>query len=264
LNKVLLITLISLGIICSIGFGYKVMNQKSLFNIKEDEVMVLDNLPFGIEKNNPVPEVKHWDLGEKTYYYFNWGLKTTGGYSLEFLGIENNLLKIKAKSPQKGQMLIQAFTFPYLLLELPKGRYRYTAVNEAGDRIDDIFVPKNPPLKMTIFLAYDGKVAKREILREPSLLWQTKEPALIALEALFNQEEMLDYVKQGVLPEKASFSSKERKWYVLLSEAFENLNDNDKNVLHELISKTILTLAANKIATVEIITNPVPLKSQWK
>jgi hypothetical protein len=259
--------LICLGIILSIVFGYKAFFLPRQFHGKdeergENEVMALERLPFGIERNNPVPEVKHWDLGDKTYYYFNWGLKTTGGYSLEMLGIENNLITIKAKAPQKGQMLIQAFTFPYLLLALPHGRYRYKVVNEAGERIDNIFISKNPPLAMTVFLPKDGRVAKREILREVSSasLAEKKTPALLALESLFNQEEMLDYVSRGVLPQKAVFSMREHKWYILLTKAFDNLNMDEKSLLQELISKTVLTLAANNLVSVEVITDPGLLK----
>jgi hypothetical protein len=262
LKKVFLITLVCLGILYSMGFGFKALNLWGMVNWKEDEAMVSENIPFGIEKNNPVPEVKHWDLGEKTYYYFNWGLKPTGGYSLELLDAQDNLLKIKAHTPQKGQMLIQSFTFPYLLLVLPQGRYRYTVVNEAGEQMSDIFVPQNPPLKMTIFLPRNGQVAKREILREPATLIKAKAPALLALESLFNQEEMLDYVNRGVLPKKTVFSDPEHKWYVLLSKAYESLNTDEQSLLHEIISKTILTLAANNLATVEIVTDASVLKPE--
>jgi hypothetical protein len=261
LKKVLFTILVFLGIICSLGFYLKVLSLRWPFTTKEDEVVVSENLPFGIEQNNPVPEVRHWDLNDKTFYYFNWGLKTTGGYSLELLGVEKNLLKIKAKAPSKDQLMIQTLTFPYLLISLPHGNYNYEIENQTGQRVTDIFTPKNPPLKMTVFLPRDGQVAKREILRDSNLHNEGKTLALIALESLFNQEEMLDFVNRGVLPQKATFSSQEQKWYILLSRAFDNLNTDEKNLVHELIAKTILTLEANNLATVEIITDPTVLRS---
>lgn len=224
--------------------------------------MVSENLPFGIERNNPVPEVRHWEMEGKTYYYFNWGLKTTGGYSLELLGVENNLLKIKAHSPRKGQMLIQALTFPYLLVSMPQGDYHYEVINEEGKPVTDIFTPKNPPLKMTVFLPRNERVSKREILRNPYQNNIGKAPALIALEALFNQEEMLNFVSRGVLPQRATFSASEQKWHILLSKEFEHLSTDEKALLHKLISKTVLTLAASNLATVEIFTNPTTLPSK--
>jgi hypothetical protein len=257
LKKVFFTILVSFGIICSVGFCFKIFSLQWPFAVKNDEVAILEKLPFGIERNNPIPEVRHWDLEQKTFYYFNWGLKTTGGYSLELLGVENNLLKIKAKAPQKGQMLIQTLTFPYLLISLPRGNYRYEVVNEEDKPIkDDIFIPKNPPLKMIIFLPRDNQVSKREILRDPYLNSKGKKPVLIVLEALFNQEEMLDYVSRGVLPEKAVFSTTEQKWYILLSKSYEQLGADEKRLLHELINKTVLTLTANNLPALEIVTDP--------
>ena len=256
MKKVFCTILVSLGILCSVGFYFNVFNLRWGSITKGAEVMVLENLPFGIERNNPVPEVRHWDLGPKTFYYFNWGLKTTGGYSLELQGVENNLLKIKAKTPRKDEMVIQTLTFPYLLISLPRGNYHYEVVDEAGRPVQDTFTPKNQPIKITIFLPRNGQVAKRKILRD-TLNHEAKKPALIALEGLFNQEEMLDFANRGVLPEKATFSTPEQKWYILLSKAFENLAPDEQTLIQELISKTVLTLAANNLATVEIITDPI-------
>jgi PrcB C-terminal len=259
LKKIFFTIVVSLGILCSVGFYFNVVNLRWPFTTKEDEVMVSENLPFEIERNNPVPEVRHWDLGQRTFYYFNMGLKTTGGYSLELLSTQNNLLKIKVKAPRKDQMVIQALTFPYLLISLPQGNYHFEVVDNTGHPVHDTFRPKNPPLNITLFLPRDGRVAKRKILRDPYLNNKAKQPALIALEGLFDQDEMLDFANRGVLPEKAVFSTVEQKWYILLSKAFENLGPDEKTLLHELINKTVLTLAASNLATVEIITDPTAL-----
>jgi hypothetical protein len=255
--KIIYTVLLSLGIICNIGWGIRTLDLHWPSQ-KENEAFVVENLPFGIERDNPIPEVKHWDLEKRTYYYFNWGLKTTGGYSLALMSAKNNCLQIKAQRPRKDQMLIQALTFPSLLVSLPQGRYRYKVINETGKPIKDIFTPKSPPLKMTIYLPKsDGRVGKREILREASNYSETRIPVLMVLESLFNQNEMMDYVSRGILPQKVFFSKPKQQWYIQLSKAYENLNTEEKSLLHELISKTVLAFTANPLATVTIVTESI-------
>ncbi|HBE80898.1 MAG TPA: hypothetical protein DDW65_24390 [Firmicutes bacterium] len=262
LKKFWLHALLTLVILCGVAITYKVMGSRWPMIGKEGTVVISESLPFGIERDNPVPEVRHWDLNDKTYYYFNWGLKKTGGYSLELISATDHLIKIRAKEPAKDQLLIQSMTFPSLLVSLPRDQYQYTVVNDKGDTVSDIFKPKRPPLKITLFLPRDGQVLKRRILRDPysyscsAPAYKVKTPALIALESLFNQDEMLDFVNLGVLPGKAVFRDPEKKWYILLSPAFENLSADQKELLQELITKTVLTLTANHLATVKIITDP--------
>jgi hypothetical protein len=260
LKKFWLHALLTLVIICGVVITYKILGFKWPMMGKEGTAVILESLPFGIERDNPVPEVRHWDLNDKTYYYFNWGLKKTGGYSLELISTTDHLIKIRAKKPAKDQLLIQSMTFPSLLVSLPRDQYRYEVVNDKEETLSDIFTPMHPPVKITLFLPRDGQVMKREILREPDSAYKVKTPALIALESLFNQEEMLDFVNLGVLPEKAVFQGPEKKWYILLSQAFESLTVDRKKLLQELITKTVLTLATDHLATVKIITDPGLIK----
>lgn len=220
--------------------------------------LVEENLPFGIETNNPVPEVKHWNFNKRTYYYFNWGLKKTGGYSLEILSVKNHVIKIKAQSPHKDQMLIEALTFPALLISLPQGDYAYEVFNEKGCRIQNIFSPKREPLKMLIFVPKtNGQIAKREILRDVSCRETGKPALLIALESLFNQQEMLDFINRGVTPEKVVFDKTKQQWIVQLSKTFQDLTGEEKKLLCDVIRKTVLTFAINPSATVKIVSDPV-------
>lgn len=223
--------------------------------------MVLTQLPFEIEKTNPVPEVRHWNDNGKTYYYFNWGMKSTGGYSLELAGVEKNLIKIRAHAPQKDQMVVETLTFPWLYLVLPEGDYQYQVRDETGKLLDHIFTPKNPPLIFRVFLPGEGRMVPRRILRDPYFNNEGKTTAQIALDALFNQEEMLDFVSEEVIPEGISFSSREQKWVVLMNQAFDGLDWGGKDLVTQLIQKTVLDLKTPNIKTVEITTDPKKLPS---
>ncbi len=260
LKKISVFLAIAAGIISGTGGGLYILNQPHSFErpeIKNTPYLVEEDLPFGIERNNPVPEVKHWNFNKRTYYYFNWGLKKTGGYSLEILSVKNHLIKIKAQSPRKDQMLIEALTFPALLISLPQGDYAYEVVNEKGCRIQDIFSPKSKPLKMIIFVPKaNGQIAQREILRDVSCQKKGKSTLFIALESLFNQQEMRDFINNGITPEKVFFENQKHQWIVELSKTFQDLTGEEKKLLCEVIRKTVLTLINNSSASVKILTNP--------
>ncbi len=244
-------------LILALGFSFVYPGWFPKMN--EKKAIILNRLPFEVEKNNPIPEVRNWDLGGRTFYYFNWGIKQTGGYSLELDGVTNDLIKIKAKVPKPGQMLIQVLTFPYLLVSLPKGNYEYQVNDEQGKVLENFFTPANPPLKLTVYLPHKDRIAKRLVLRDPYWNTEGKTTALIALEALFNQEEMLDFVDHEVLPEDASFSIVQKSWYVLLSRGYQYLPTEEKKLLNELITKTVLELKVKDLTEVIITTDPTEL-----
>ncbi len=222
-----------------------------------EDYRIEENLPFGIEINNPVPEVKHWNFDQRTYYYFNWGLKKTGGYRLDILSVKDHVIKVKALSPRKDQMLIQAVTFPSLLISLPQGDYVYEVVDENGERILDVFSPKNKPLKMIIFVPKtNGQIAKREILRDISSHRKEKPIPLLALESLFNQQEMLNFISRGVTPDGIFYEKSRHQWIVELSKAYQDLSSEEKKLLCKIIRKTVLALTTHSAATVKILINP--------
>ncbi len=222
-----------------------------------EDYTVEENLPFGIEINNPVPEVKHWNFNQRTYYYFNWGMKKTGGYRLEILNVKDHLIKVKALSPRKDQMLIEAITFPSLLISLPQGDYVYEVVDETDNRIQDIFSPKNKPLKMVIFVPKtDGQIAKREILRDVSPHRKGKSIPLLTLESLFNQQEMLNFISRGVTPDGIFYEKSKHQWIVELSKAYQDLSSEEKKLLCKIIRKTVLALTTRSAASVKILINP--------
>jgi hypothetical protein len=231
---------------------------------KRYQAMVLTQLPFEIERFNPVPEVRHWNENGNTYYYFNWGLKPTGGYSLELAGVEKNLIKIRALAPEEDQMVIQTLTFPWLYLVLPEAEYEYQALDKSGKPLGEIFTSQNTPLDFRVYLSKEGRIIPRRILRDPYYNNEGKITALIALDALFNQEEMLDFVSREVIPEGASFSTPEQKWVVLMNRAFEGMDWGEKDLVTQLITKTLLDLKVPHIKSVEITTDPKrlpPLKN---
>jgi hypothetical protein len=224
---------------------------------KPEDYTIEENLPFGIEISNPVPEVKHWNFDQKTYFYFNWGLKKTGGYRLDIMSVKDHVIKVKALSPRKDQMLIEAVTFPSLLISLPQGDYVYEVVDENENRIQDIFSPKNKPLKMIIFVPkINGQIAKREILRDVSSHRKGKSIPLLALESLFNQQEMLNFISRGVTPDGIFYEKSRHQWIVELSKAYQDLSSEEKKLLCKIIRKTVLALTTHSAATVKILINP--------
>lgn len=212
--------ILTLGLSLTIVMIYPKFFQTS----KITNFEIVTELPSEIERTNPVPEVRHWDSDNRTFYYFNWGLKPTTGYSLNPLSVKNNKIILQANTPDKDSINAQVMTYPYLLLSLPKGEYQFEVVDNKHRPLKDIFLPKNPPLRLNLFLPSAlGKVFQRVALRDPYLNNEGKTTAQIALEALFAQEEMLEYLEHEVFVERVSFSTPHRKWYVLLTPGYQTL-----------------------------------------
>lgn len=216
-------------------------------------------LPFEIERNNPVPEVRHWDNDDITFYYFNWGLKNSGGYNLNFESLNNNLITVKALVPAKSNLSIQILTFPHLLISLPQGQYSYRVVEPSGKPIENFFICEHPPLKFSIFLPYCGSIKARVVLRDPYAQNVGKTTAQIALDALFSQDEMLEFINRNVLPDRATFCVKDKKWFILMSKSFDCLETREKRLMIELITRTFLALEVKKSDRIEIVTDPAKI-----
>lgn len=257
MNKLTLLCILALIglLITGVFVNYRVDQEKP----SQSGVRVLRDLPFAIEPTNPVPEVRSWNQNGRTYYYFNWGLKPTGGYDLQFAGIRKNTILIKALSPASNAMRIQILTYPRLLLSLPSGKYRYQVIDENNKTLNNIFKPKNQPLKLTVYLPDVAETKSRVVLRDPYLNNEGETTAQIAVEALFHQPELQDYLEHEIVLEGVSFSRKERKWYILLSESFEALNFLEQKHLSNLITKTVLAVKAEGLDQVEVTTDKARL-----
>ena len=122
--------------------------------------------------------------------------------------------------------------------------------------MEDIFLPSTPPLKLTIFVPKEnGEIVRREVLRNAACCSKGKAVPLIALESLFNQDELQNFTSRGIIPEKVIWERTKRLWTVQLSKNFEALNSDEKKLLCEMIRKTVLALTSNSAAPVEIISD---------
>lgn len=214
---------------------------------------VLNKLPIEIERTNPVPEIRNWISNGRTYYYFNWGLKPTSGYHLSLHSVNNHKIIIQAFSPGNDSINAQVITYPYLLLSLPKGDYHFEVIDNHQRPLKNIFRPKNTPLKFTIFIPSGvGAFSQREVLRDPYLNTEGKTSAQIALEALFSQDEMMEYLDHDVTVEGVSFSKSHKKWSVILSRGYQTLSKPEKELLNQLIIKTVSAIKATNPESIEI------------
>lgn len=215
--------------------------------------LVLDEIPFQIERENPVPMVKKWDEGKRTLYYFNWGEKPTGGYVLNFLEVKKGVIRLQAIEPPADEMTTQALTYPHLLISLPKGVYRYEVLDGSGRKIRDAFKTKSHPLQFTLILpTLGGAEAQRQVWRDQYQRNEGKTMAQIALEALFAQEEMAKWTG-GVRVLGTSYD--ELGWYVLLSQDFDALETSKRQQLVALIEENVLELEIKNLDRVIITTN---------
>lgn len=251
MKKALITTIILLTISGTvIAFRIKLPNQKIT------DVQIVTELPFNIEPFNPVPEVRTWDESGRTFYYFNWGIKPTGGYGLNFVELKDDLIVIQALNPPEKRMTIQIFTYPRLIVSLPKGTYRYRVIDQNKKIIKDFFKPNNPPLHFTLFLPHGDGIGTRQILRDPYENTTGKTTAEIALEALMSQTEVYELLEHEVTVEGVSFSKPDDKWVVLLSKSYDSLDISQQELLAELITKTVLAIKAEGLEQVEITTDP--------
>ncbi len=255
-KRPLIITVIIVFTLC-IGFGFVKLSPMILKDQKMNHVKILTELPSEIERTNPVSEVRNWDSKNRTFYYFNWGFKPTSGYSLNLVEIKGHKLIIQAFSPDQSSINAQVLTYPYLLLSLPKGNYSYEVIDKHNQFLKDIFHPKNPPLKFTIFVPSEtGDISERKILRDPYLNNEGKTTAQIALEALFAQDEMMEYLDHDVMVDGVSFSTSQKKWFVLLSRGYQTLTKPERELLNQLITKTVQSIETIDLENVEITTDP--------
>lgn len=262
-NMILTLSVLIIAIF-SIGFGFLQIYPKLSNNLEMKEIKVLNKLPIEIERTNPVPQVRNWISNSRSYYYFNWGLKPTSGYHLSLLSVDDHKIKIQAFSPDKDSINAQVITYPHLLLSLPKGDYRFEVFDDHRRPLKNIFRPKNPPLKFSIFIPSGfGGISQREVLRDPYLNNDGKTTTQIALEALFAQDEMMEYLDHDVTFEGVSFSKVQKKWSILLSRGYQTLSKPEKKLLNQLITKNVLSIKATATnpENVEITTNPSRLPS---
>ena len=225
---------------------------------------LITEVPITLERNNPVPLVKNWVENGRSVYYFNWGLKPTGGYVLELLEIRAKTIIIKAISPSPDEMVTQSITYPSLTVSLPLGKYHYQVVDHVGKPLAGIFRPQNPPLTFTLSLPSETgweSGLQRQIWRDPYLDNQGLSTAEIALKALFSQDELLEYADQGVSVARVTFSRERKKWYVLMSPEFNRLERGEQTLLSRSITETVLALQVKGLNAVELYTNPKLLSS---
>lgn len=203
-------------------------------------VEIIDEVPFSIEPFNPVPEVRHWEEGNRTIYYFNWGVQMSGGYSLQFDGLQGQTIRLKALRPKPGEMAVQVITYPKLLLSLPQGDYDYQVTDEKNRVLDSFFKPNYTPLQLSIYVPDGDEIRQRTVLRDPSVYTKEKTKISIALEALFNQVEMLDFLEHEVTVENVTSSEITETVTVTMSPGYQQLDKDHQAELTQLITETVL------------------------
>lgn len=214
---------------------------------------VMAEIPFDLEQDNPVPMALHWEKDDKSYYYFNWGVKPTTGYRLEFDGIEKNKMTIRAVSPLSDEIVAQVQTYPKLLLVLPKGSYDYRVVDQFGRALTSVFQPEKTPLAFKVYLPAGESWATRRVWRELSTANKGKTAAQIAGEALMAQPEMKVYAQQGLQVLDAVRQGDQ--WYVHVSKAYLELGHKEKASFSEALRRTVLGLKTKGMKAVEIGTD---------
>jgi hypothetical protein len=202
-------------------------------------VTVLTELPWTIERNNPVPGILHWDQDDYSYYYFNWGYKPSTGFSIQYTGLTGKTIYIKAVVPDQNTINAQVLTYPYLFLKLPKGKYSYKVADHNGHPLQGIFQPKTAPLRLIVMSPVQDGLKPRIVYRDPHFNNQQKSPVQLALAALFNQDELLEFNEADIVVEKASFSNRTGQWSVVLSRGFKALSAGEQQELVDTITATV-------------------------
>jgi hypothetical protein len=220
-------------------------------------VQVVHELPAWIEPANPVPKVRNWSEGGRQYYYFNWGLQPNSGYRLELAGLKAGKIMLRAVTPGPGEITARVISYPYLLIALPEGRYRYEAFDASGKPLPELFKPERPPLRLRLFLP-GGSGVERTVLRDPIVNTAGKSLPRIALEALFSQPEMLEYAEADVGVRSATFSQAAREWLIDLGPGWNYLEDGAKAVLSRSISQTVTANGAGPWNRVRIRSAAAP------
>jgi len=236
---------------CLALLGIAVSFRSNPASTSTNQVQVIDEVPFSIEPLNPVPEVRHWDEGDRTFYYFNWGVQMSGGYSLRFEGLQDKTIRIKALHPKPGEMAIQVITYPKLMLSLPRGDYKYQITDENNRPLDSIFKPGYTPLRLSIYVPDGEGIRPRTVLRDPSIYTEEKSKIVIALDALFEQVEMLDFMEHEITVEKVTESPETVT--VTMSPSYQQLDGDHQTQLAQLITQTVQA-NADSVQAVEIVT----------
>lgn len=243
LDKLILLSLI----VFAIGF-FAIRSTRENYR-----PMVLQELPIGIERHNPVPMVRAWNEGNRRLYYFGWGEKPTGGYSIELIEVKNGVIRVRAKEPSTDMMVTQAITYPYLMISVPKGTYRYEVVNSEGEVQRGTFRSARHPLEFNLVLPGQGEDIERRVWRDPFLGNEGKTVAQIMLEALFVQDEIREHIEEVKL---LGVSFDNQGWYVLLSKDYDDLEPKRRQLLAEYIEENVLELEVKNLKTVVVTTNP--------
>lgn len=85
----------------------------------------------------PRPAAPQVDFRSRAVAFFFWGLKPTGGYSLDVVGVsrvgETARVVLNLTAPRPGAIVTQALTSPYLVLELD--RVRKVAFTDPSGRV---------------------------------------------------------------------------------------------------------------------------------
>lgn len=213
---------------------------------------LMAEIPSDLENDNPVPMTLQWGQDGKSYYYFSWGVKPTAGYRLEYGGLENNVLTIRAISPGSEDFVAQVLTYPKLMLVLPKGNYTYRVVDQFGREVKSIFQPEREPMAFKVIFPHEKRWSVRRVWREPDQENAGKSRAQIAMEALLAQPEMGLYAQQGL--QVLSTSSKGNKCYVLMNKSYIQLGYKEKATLTEAMQRTVMGLKIKGMKKIEVVT----------
>ena len=76
----------------------------------------------------PRPDAPDFDFSDKRIVFLSFGKQTTAGYAIELINVlmQENVLVVKAmiSTPLKDSFQAQVITHPYMLIAVPRDRYR--------------------------------------------------------------------------------------------------------------------------------------------
>ncbi len=229
-----------------------IIYAKTVFNpdASTSSVQVLRELPTAIEPHNPVPEVRQWTDGNRSYLYFNWGMQPNSGYRLELVGLVGKQLRVRAVTPSATEFSAQVISYPYLLLSLPVGKYTYQVVNGANRVIADPFKPPYQPLRLQVYLPSATGPVERTVLRDPKLNTAGKTTVQLSLNALLSQPEFLEFA-EAVWIESIEHNAAAKKWLISVSPGYNQVEAAERPQFTAAIARTVLTAAGTPWEKVE-------------